>query len=59
MIKADRENSVTIQGSGLTVLGEFALLTKALIDTLSEKAPHDMVVSLVNGAFETGRELAN
>lgn len=59
MIKADRESSVTIQGSGLTVLGEFALLTKALIDTLSENAPHDMAVSLVNGAFETGRELAN
>jgi hypothetical protein len=59
MIKADRENSVTIQGSELTVLGEFALLTKALIDALSEKTPHDIVVSLVNGAFETGRELAN
>jgi hypothetical protein len=59
MIKADKEGALTIEGSALTVLGEFALLTKALIDTLSEKAPHDMVVSLVNGAFETGRELAN
>ena len=60
MIKADGSNgSVELKGVAVTLMAEYAMLTKSLIDTIAEVGSRDVAIKMITKAFEMGRDKEN
>jgi hypothetical protein len=60
MIKADGSNScVELKGVAVTLMAEYAMLTKSLIDTVAEVGSRDVAIKMITKAFEMGRDKEN
>ena len=60
MIKADGSNGcVELKGIAVTLMVEYAMLTKSLIDSVAEVCSRDVAIKMITNAFEMGRDKEN